>query len=39
VCHFGLGDVNHVDVRVSLPNGRVIDRRNVKVDQALVVSE
>lgn len=39
LCHFGLGDRETVDVQVKLPNGRVIERKNVTADQMLTVSE
>ncbi len=38
-CHFGLGNVELVDVRVMLPNGTVIDRRDVAAGSTLVVEE
>ena len=38
-CHFGLGDVKSVDVRVTLPSGRIIDRRDVAAGSTLVVAE
>lgn len=39
VCHFGLGDETAVDVRVTLPNGTIIERRDVKADQSLRLEE
>ncbi len=39
VCHFGLGRVKEVDVRVTLPNGKAIDRAGVKADQRFVIEE
>lgn len=39
LCHFGLGEQTSIDVRVTLPGGRTIDRRNVKSKQKLVVEE
>lgn len=39
LCHFGLGDETSVDVRVSLPGGKVIDKQGVAADKPLVVEE
>jgi hypothetical protein len=39
VCHFGLGEEKSVDVRVTLPGGKVIERARVTADQVLIVEE
>lgn len=39
VCHFGLGNRKHVDINVTLPNGRVLQRRNVPVNQKITLWE
>jgi hypothetical protein len=39
VCHFGLGDVDQVDIQVRLPDGKIVTRRGVAADQRLVVVE
>lgn len=39
VSHFGLGDEKSVDVRVTLPSGKVIERAKVEADRTLVVEE
>ncbi len=39
VAHFGLGDLGVVDVQLRLPNGKSIEKPNVKADQVLVVEE
>lgn len=39
LCHFGLADETRVDVRVTLPGGKTIDRANVPADKALLVEE
>lgn len=39
VCHFGLGDATKVDLRVELPNGKVVKQTNVAVDRALTIEE
>jgi hypothetical protein len=39
LCHFGLGDETTIDVRVTLPNGAVIEKTNVAADQSLVIEE
>ncbi|GIW79948.1 MAG: hypothetical protein KatS3mg105_1755 [Gemmatales bacterium] len=38
-CHFGLGNETKADVRVKLPDGRVIDKLGVAADQKLIVHE
>ncbi len=39
IAHFGLDRHQEVDVRVKLPNGKVIDRSKVKANQVLIVEE
>jgi len=39
VCHFGLGQTNRVDLIVTLPNGKVIEQQNVKVDRRLLLKQ
>jgi hypothetical protein len=39
VCHFGLGDEQVIDVRVTLPNGKVTEKPGVAADQVLNVQE
>lgn len=39
ICHFGLGDVASVDVRVTLPNGKSLMRKGVTADQRLKLEE
>jgi hypothetical protein len=39
VAHFGLADEGTVDVRVTLPNGKPVDRPGTKANQVLVVTE
>lgn len=37
--HFGLGEVERVDVQVRLPTGRVVERAGVKAGQLLTIEE
>ncbi|MFN4260785.1 MAG: CRTAC1 family protein [Gemmataceae bacterium] len=39
VCHFGLGDETKVDLRVKLPNGKIVDKQGIAADQRLVIEE
>lgn len=39
VCHFGLGDADTVDVRVTLPDGRVVDRPGVAAGKVLIITQ
>jgi enediyne biosynthesis protein E4 len=39
VCHFGLGDEKSVDVRVTLPNGKVLEKAKAGADRTLVIEE
>jgi hypothetical protein len=39
VSHFGLGDEKSVDVRVTLPGGKVIERAKVEAERTLVLEE
>jgi hypothetical protein len=39
VAHFGLGEATTVDVRVTLPSGKTLERPKVRAKQVLVVDE
>jgi hypothetical protein len=39
LCHFGLGDHKTVDVRVTLPGGKVLDHKGVAANRKMVVEE
>jgi enediyne biosynthesis protein E4 len=39
ICHFGLGDIKSVDVSVRLPDGRLINSKNVAADRRIVIEE
>ncbi len=39
VCHFGLGKVSKVDLVATLPNGQVIEQRNIEVDRRLSITQ
>lgn len=39
VAHFGLDTVDHVDLRIRLPNGKVLQQQNVAANQRLRVEE
>jgi hypothetical protein len=39
VAHFGLGEATTVDVRVTLPSGKTVERPKVRAKQVLVVDE
>ena len=37
VCHFGLGDVEQVDLLIRLPGGKAIEQKSVSVNRRIVV--
>ena len=37
VCHFGLGNIERVDLSIRLPGGKVIEQRSVSADRRIVV--
>jgi hypothetical protein len=39
ICHFGLGDIKSVDVSVRLPDGRLINSKNIAADRRVVIEE
>jgi len=39
IAHFGLGAETQIDIQITLPDGRIIERQGVKADQRLVINE
>ncbi len=39
MCHFGLGNVENVDLAIRLPDGKQLEQRGVAVDRTLVIQE